>query len=182
MGLKVICILIILSISHALVAQQGFLIGGGLGWGVLNLKSNHSIYQDLSAVSLPNLRFGYRFNQKFALIGLQPGSVYWLKSKDRVFEAIHIAGQYWIKDRLWLSAGTGITVDGPAFYTWGDKEKEGFYAGLPSFSLGAGFEVWRKNNFALDIQYRFFHGRSHLESNQYRTGNFSGIILGITWY
>ena len=168
--------------TNTLQAQQGFVFGAGVGMGVLYLKTANSTYKDKTALSIPNLRLGYRFNKRFALIGLQPGSVYKLKSKDRVFEAVHITGQYWIKDRIWVSAGSGITVDGPAFYTWSNKDKEGFYLGLPSVSLGTGYELWRKNNFVLDIQFRFFYGRSRLETNQFRTGNSSGILLGMNWY
>ncbi|NQX81281.1 MAG: hypothetical protein HRT66_04715 [Flavobacteriaceae bacterium] len=161
--------------------RKGFFIGLGLGAGVLTLNTNDSIKVSFST-TLPNIKVGYMLNERFALLALLPGSNYKHQGKDRGFEGVIIAGQYWLKDNWWLLGGTGLTFDAPAFYTVKDLKTAKFYTGLPAFTFATGYEVWHKGRFALDLQYRIFLGKSNLPNNGQREGISNMFIVGFNWY
>lgn len=121
-------------------------------------------------------------NKRLALLALLPGANYKYSGKDRGFEGLIVAGQYWLKDNWWVLGGTGVTFDAPAFYTVKDPKAAGFYTGLPSFTFAMGYEVWRKGRFALDLQYRVFIGQSNLPDNKHREGISNMFIVGFNWY
>ncbi len=121
-------------------------------------------------------------NKKLAILALLPGSNYKHEGKNRGFEAIIIAGQYWIKDNWWMLGGTGLTFDAPAFYTVTDPKTAGFYTGIPAFTFITGYEVWQNGRFALDLQYRIFFGKSNLPNKGYRDGVSNMFIVGFNWY
>ncbi len=78
--------------------------------------------------------------------------------------------------------GIGLTFDAPAFYTINDPTEAGFYTGFPALSVATGYEVWRKNHFALDLQYRFFSGKSELSNDGERSGISNILLVGSNWY
>lgn len=121
-------------------------------------------------------------NKRLALLALLPGSNYKYNGKDRGFEAIMIAGQYWLKDNWWVLGGTGLTFDAPAFYTVKDPKNADFFTGLPAITLATGYEVFHKGKFAIDVQYRLFLGKSNLPNNGQREGVSNMFILGFNWY
>ena len=161
--------------------NKGFSIGIGIGAGALSLTTNDTNQVSFST-TLPNLKIGYRFNQKLALFALLPGANYKYQEKARGFEAIIFAGQYWIKNNWWILAGTGLTFDAPAFYTVKDPKTAEFYTGFPAITVASGYEIWQKGRFALDLQYRFFFGKSNLQNNGTRQGLSNMLIVGFNWY
>lgn len=163
------------------IEKKGFVIGFGLGTGVLRLNTNDTLNVSFST-TLPNIKVGYMVNKRLELLALLPGANYKYNGKDRGFEGIIIAGQYWIKDNWWVLGGTGLTFDAPAFYTVKDPKTAGFYTGIPAFSFATGYEVWHKGRFALDMQYRFFFGKSNLPNNGHREGISNMFIVGLNWY
>ena len=162
------------------IERKGFVIGLGLGAGVLSLNSNDTLNVSFSK-TLPNIKVGYMVNKRLALLALLPGANYKYDGKDRGFEGFIIAGQYWIKGNLWVLCGTGLTFDAPAFYTVKDPKTAGFYTGIPAFSFATGYEVWHKGRFALDLQYRIFLGKSNLPNNGQREGISNMFIVGFNW-
>ena len=189
--MKSILIMSLLILAHAASAQvnvekasferKGFLIGLGLGAGVLTLHTNDTI-QNAFSTTLPNIKVGYMVNKRIALLAMLPGSNYKYDGKDRGFEGIIIAGQCWIKNKWWLMGGTGLTFDAPAFYTVKDLKTSSFYTGVPAFTFATGYEIWRKERFALDLQYRIFFGKSNLPNNGQREGISNMFIVGFNWY
>ena len=161
--------------------RHGFVFGVGLGAGALSLNTNDSNKIHFST-SLPNIKLGYMLNKRLALLALLPGANYTYNGKNRSFEALIFAGQYWLKDNWWLLGGTGFTFDAPAFYTVKDPKTAEFYSGLPAFTLATAYEVWHKGRFALDLQYRIFLGKSNLPNSGQREGISNMFIIGFNWY
>lgn len=167
--------------GHFLFERKGFLFGAGVGAGSLVLKTNDTTDVSFST-TLPNLKIGYMVHPRLAVLVMLPGANYKYKGKDRGFEGLVFATQYWIKDRWWVLGGTGLTFDAPAFYTVKDPSKASFYTGAPAFSFATGYELWRKGKFALDIQCRIFLGSSNLPSAGHRDGVSNMFIVGFNWY
>lgn len=163
------------------VGRKGFMVGVGLGAGTLSLNTNDTSKLTFST-TLPNIKVGYLLHKRFALLALLPGANYKYNGNDRGFEGLIIAGQYWIKDNWWVSGGTGLTFDAPAFYTVKDPKTAAFYTGAPAFTFSTGYEIWNKGRFALDLQYRIFIGKSNLPNNGQREGISNMLIVGFNWY
>ena len=163
------------------IERKGFVVGLGLGAGVLSLNTNDTL-NVLFSTTLPNIKIGHMVNKRLALLAILPGANYKYNGKDRGFEGFILAGQYWIKDKWWVLGGTGLTFDAPAFYTVKDPKTAGFYTGVPAFSFATGYEVWHKGRFALDLQYRIFLGKSNLPNNGQREGISNMFIVGFNWY
>ncbi|MEZ4847517.1 MAG: hypothetical protein R3B93_02555 [Bacteroidia bacterium] len=163
------------------VERKGFVIGLGIGGGTLTLNTNDTT-QTSFAPTLPNIKVGYMLNERLALLALLPGANYKYNGKARGFEAVMVAGQYWLKDNWWVLGGAGFTFDAPAFFTVDNPETAEFHLGLPAFAVATGYEVWQKGKFALDIQYRMFLGKSNLPNDGYRKGISNMIIVGFNWY
>lgn len=134
------------------------------------------------SASLPNIKAGFMLNRRLALVALLPGATYRHEGKDRGFEALTLAGQYWLKNKWWVLAGAGLTFDAPAFYTVKDPNEAQFFTGFPALEFSTGYELWRKKHFALDLQYRIFLGVSYLDNHSTRGGVANMLILGFNWY
>jgi hypothetical protein len=163
------------------IERKGFVFGLGLGAGTLTLNRNDTIQSSFST-TLPNLKFGYMVNKRFALQVFLPGANYKYKGKDRGYEGIILAGQYWLKYNWWIIGGTGLTFDAPAFYTVKDPKSAEFYTGFPALTFATGYEIWHKGRFALDLQYRIFFGRSDLQNDVQREGISNMFVIGFNWY
>lgn len=182
-----LCILLFCNTVSAQVENQnesesnkGWFLGLGFGAGTLLLKYNDTAYHKLST-TLPNIKIGYRINKKIAVCFLVPGANYKYHKKDRGFEAFVPAVQYWINKHWWTLIGIGATFDAPAFYTVKDPKKAPFYTGIPAITFATGYEVYQRNKFTLDIQYRFFWGQSLTDNHKYRTGISNMLIAGVNW-
>jgi hypothetical protein len=163
------------------VYRKGLVFGMGIGAGTLRLKDKNHTEHFLSA-SLPNIKIGYMINNKLELLTILPGAIYKHDGKTRGFEGIIFGGQYWLHEQWWVSAGTGITVDAPAFYTVKDPKNAEFYVGFPASTLSTGYEIWHKGRCTIDLQYRLFLGKSNLKNDTVREGTAHMFIIGVNWY
>src|SRR5574343_1117565 len=82
--------------------DSGLFFGIGIGAGVLTLNTNDTLTSSFSS-TLPNIKIGYKCNDRFKLLALLPGANYKYKGKDRGFEGILIAAQFNCSQKLWLS-------------------------------------------------------------------------------
>lgn len=161
-------------------SERGLIFGLGIGLGTLELNTNDTLKNTLS-FSLPNIKIGYKLNKRLALMMLLPGASYKYQEKDRGFEGILLAGQYWVTDDWWLLAGAGLTFDAAAFYTVEDLSQAEFYFGAPAFSAATAYEIYEKGPFKLDLQYRFFYGESKIANDGFRRANAHMFIIGFNW-
>ena len=166
--------------SKHITKDKGLFIGLGIGAGSLALKYNDTLTNKFST-TLPNIKIGYRFNKKLAVCILLPGANYKYHNKDRGFEGFITVVQYWLKPYWWALIGSGLTFDAPAFYTVNDPKKAAFYVGFPAFTAATGYEIWHRNKFVLDLQYRFFMGKSVITTNQFREGFSNMFVIGFNW-
>ena len=162
--------------------KKGFTFGVGLGGGVLRINTNDTINTSFDA-TLPNIKIGYVFSEKFALNILAPGTLYKHEGEYRGFEGIVFTGQYWVKDKWWVLGGTGLTLDAPAFWrAFKNYDSSDFHTGFPSLTFATGYEIYRKGNFALDIHYRLYNGTVKLENDGKRRGTGHMLVIGFNWY
>lgn len=187
--MKVKFILGFLLATHCAFAQQnferkGFVFGVSMGVSAISLKSDAAGNRHQTGLSAPNIKLGKMLNSRSALLLLLPGSVYryeWSgRVRDRGFEGIIPAFQYWAKDRWWLMGGAGLGMDAPAFYDIKDESERKFYFGGAAV-VASGYEIWRKGRFALDVQ-----ARAHLGAIKAAEGRLHGAAfslgIGVNWY
>lgn len=161
--------------------HKGLLFGLAFGGGNIHLKSQ-STSKSEPVLSLPNIKFGYWLNTRTSVHFLMPGAVYNLKGTDRIFEAFQLGVSRWISPRWCVLGATGLTFDAGAFYTVDKLSQIKANTGLPSFSVGTGYEVWSKKKYGIDFQYRFFYGRSNLDNGDHRIGMAHVFLLGFNLY
>lgn len=182
-----ICFLLFTSLLHsqhasdATTPRNGFAFGFGVGVGYLHLNHNDTIHNN-ATWSIPNIRVGYMLNPQTELFVNLPGVVYRYQQKDRGFEAFLIGGRHWFGRNTWLAAAAGLTFDAAAFYTVKDPKKAAFYTGFPAWSFGAGYEIFHRKSFAIDLQYRAFGGSSSLPGNGFRHASSHLLMLGFSFY
>ena len=162
--------------------KKGLTFGVGLGGGIMRINTNDTINTSFGT-TVPNLKIGYVFNDRFAINILAPGTLYKHEGEYRGFEGLVFTGQYWIKEKWWVLGGTGLTVDAPAFWrAFKNLNNPDFHTGFPALTFATGYEIYRKGNFVIDIHYRLYNGRVKLENNGKRIGTGHMIVLGINWY
>lgn len=161
--------------------HKGLLLSLAFGGGNIQLKTLTTSKNE-AVLSLPNIKFGYWLNARTSVHFLMPGAVYNLKASDRIFEAFQLGLSRWISPRWWVLGATGPTFDAGAFYTVDKLSQIKANTGLPSFSIGTGYEIWSKGKYGIDLQYRFFYGRSKLDDGDHRIGMAHVFLLGFNLY
>lgn len=165
--------------------RKGFIFGGALGISYIQLSAPAGFSDDKQVgLSFPNLKFGAMLTPRTALLLYLPGTVYTYKNegreRSRGFEGMIPSVQYWAGERLWLLAGVGLGMNAPAFYDIKDESERKFYFGTAALA-GAGYEVFRKGRFALDVQGRIHYGQINLPDRKEKGVAFS-VMVGVNWY
>ena len=164
--------------------KEGFIFGTAIGGSYVSLKTTDLANHEEMSLSLPNFKIGYMLNPSLALSLYLPGSLYQFtdsgRERDRGFEGITVAAQYWISDRWWVLGGGGMCLDAPAFYDIKDSTERNFYFG-PAIVLGTGYELWKKGKFSLDLQNRVQYGYTNVPSGV-KKGFAYSILIGFNWY
>lgn len=166
------------------IERKGFLIGVGIGGGVISMSNSYqeNPFDDAQGgISLPNLKLGWMVNDRLAVMATFPGMIYEYEGKDRSFEAFMPSVQYWVKDRWWINGGIGLAMDFPAFYDVDKSSDEDWNFGC-AVAASTGYELVQKGKFALDIQTKLHLGRAFLENDEYRDGVAFTVGLGFNWY
>ncbi len=104
------------------------------------------------------------------------------RNRKRDFGGIFPSIQYFSSDKFWLLAGIGIGADAPVFYDVKPETKEetNYYSGF-GFISSAGYEVYRKKNYAIDLQLRLNYSSVSLPIGK-TNGFTTALLLGITFY
>ena len=166
------------------VERKGFVIGLGISGGVISISDSNSenpFDKASGGLSLPNLKLGMMLSDRVALLATFPGMIYEYDGKDRSFEGLVPAIQYWVDNRWWVSGGVGLAIDAPAFYEVKKFKDETFNFGC-AVTLSSGYELHQNDNFTIDLQSKIHLGRVFLEGDDYRDGAAFSVGIGFTWY
>ena len=164
--------------------RKGLLFGLSAGIANSNLTFPNE-KQNNTNLAL-NWKVGYMLNPKLAILLNGAVSIYEYDLTDRKrlrdFGGVFASAQYFVKDKFWLLGGVGIGTDAPVFY---DLKPENtvetkYYSGLGLVS-SVGYEIYRKKNFALDVQARINYSSVALPIGKTK-GFTTALLLGINFY
>lgn len=179
----------ILSIS-AFAQEKTDITRKGIVFGFSTGIANSKLYfpnkhQNNTNLAL-NWKIGYMATSKLAILLNGAVSIYEYDLSDRKrlrdFGGIFASTQYFVTDRIWVLGGIGIGTDAPVFFDLkpeNEIEKK-YYSGIGAI-VGCGYEIYRKNNFALDLQARVNYNNVHLPIGK-TNGFTAALLLGINFY
>lgn len=179
----------ILSFSTTARAQQhverkGFIFGAAAGISPVKLSSPSVSDKKQVGFSVPNFKVGGMVSPRLALVLYLPGTVYTQKwsgrTRDRGFEGIVPSAQFWATDRFWVLGGAGLGMDAPAFYDIKNASERKFYFG-GAVLASAGFEIFQRRTFAVDVQGRVHFGTAKIHEETMKNMAVS-LLLGINFY
>ncbi|WP_324719366.1 hypothetical protein [Salinimicrobium sp. HB62] len=163
--------------------RDGFIFEFGLGGGVISIEDSEGMQtfdEAQGAISFPELKFGYMLNDELAITASMPGMIYEFQGRDRHFGGIIPSLQYWVKERWWIHGGLGLAIDSPALYDIEDDLNDDWNFG-GAVMASTGYEVYKKKNFALNIQSKLVMGRAFLEGDAHRDAVTFSVGLGFSW-
>ena len=163
--------------------RDGFIIEFSVGGGLISLEDSEGIQTfDTSQGTfvLPDLKLGYMLNEKLAITAAMPGNIYEFQDNDRHFGGFIPSLQYWVKDRWWIHGGIGLAIDSPALYDIKDNVNDDWNFGC-AVMASTGYEIYKKKNFALNVQSKLVLGRASLEGDAHRDAVIFNIGLGFSW-
>lgn len=158
----------------------------GFSTGIANSNLNFPTKNQNNTNLALNWKIGYMLNPKLAVLLNGAVSIYEYDLSDRKrlrdFGGVFASTQYFVSDKLWILGGIGIGTDAPVFY---DLKPENeietkYYSGIGAVS-SIGYEIYRKKNFALDLQARINYSSVSLPIGK-TNGFTTAILLGINFY
>jgi hypothetical protein len=164
--------------ESAPITRRGFVIGAGIGGGVL-ISADHADPQAYAKMSLLNLKLGYMITPSTELCLHLPSGGHRENKETRAFEAVLAGGKHWFSERFWGLAAAGLAMDMPPFYDYENDDPEmhfGFAAGL-----GTGYDIIRKRSCALDVQIRYLYGNCAIDGSR-RQYSAVDLLVGFNWY
>ncbi|MFK7811233.1 MAG: hypothetical protein AB8B59_01990 [Maribacter sp.] len=164
--------------------REGFMFEFGLGGGIISIEDSagpQSFDDTQGAGTFPELKLGYMLNNRLAITVSAPGMIYTFNDNDRHFGAIVPSLQYWVKDRWWIHAGAGLAIDSPALYDIEDNVNDDWNTGI-AVMASTGYEVYRKNKFALNVQSKLLVGGVKLNNNIDREVVQFSLGIGFSWF
>ncbi|WP_396601058.1 hypothetical protein [Algibacter sp. R77976] len=163
--------------------RDGFIFEFSVGGGIISLEDSAGIQTfDTSqgAFTFPELKFGYMLNERLAITVSMPGNIYEFQDNDRHFGGFIPSLQYWVKDRWWIHGGIGLAIDSPALYDIKNDVNDDWNFGC-AVMASTGYEIYKKKNFALNLQSKLVLGRVYLEGDAHRDAVTFNIGLGFSW-
>ena len=166
------------------IQRKGLLFG--FSTGIANSNLNFPTKNQNNTNLAINWKAGYMLNPKLALLVNGAVSIYKYDLTDRTrlrdFGGIFASAQYFVTDKFWVLGGIGIGTDAPVFY---DIKPENavetkYYSGLGLVS-SVGYEIFRKKNFAIDLQARINYSDVNLPIGK-TNGFTTALLLGINFY
>ncbi|WP_452226845.1 hypothetical protein [Lacinutrix cladophorae] len=169
--------------NETLFQRSGFIFEFALGGGIISIEDSEGLQtfdKAQGAISFPEFKFGYMLNDKLAITASMPGMIYEFQDNDRHFGALIPSVQYWVKDRWWIHGGIGLAIDAPALYDIEDNVNDDWNFGC-AVMASSGYEIYKKKNFALNMQSKLVLGRAFLENDVERDAVTFNVGLGFSW-
>lgn len=164
--------------------RDGFMFEFGLGGGIISIKDSagpQRFDDTQGGGTFPELKFGYMLNDRLAITVSAPGMIYTINDNDRHFGGIIPSVQYWVKDRWWIHGGAGLGIDAPALYDIKDNVNDDWNTGIAAM-VSTGYEVYRKNKFAMNVQSKLLVGGVKISSNIDREVVQFSVGIGFSWF
>ena len=162
--------------------REGFMFEFGIGGGIISVEDSKGIQtfnKSQGAISFPEIKLGYMLKENLAVTVAMPGMIYEFQDNDRHFGGFIPSVQYWVKDKWWIHGGIGLAIDGPALYDIKDANDDWNFGCAVMTSTG--YEVYKKKNFALNVQSKLVLGRAFLKGDAHRDAVLFSIGLGFNW-
>jgi len=177
--------------SFLVFAQQSITptrkgIAFGIALGVANSQLTFPTTKQQNTDLAINWKVGYMINPNLAVLLDGAVSIYEYnlsgRPRKRDFGGLFPSVQYHLTDKFWVLAGLGIGTDAPVFYDLKPEHEEElqYYTGFGCLT-SIGYEIFKRNNFVIDIQARFNYSSVNLPIGKTNGFN-SGILLGINFY
>ena len=169
--------------SQTTTQREGFIFEFVVGGGTISLEDSAGIQTfDTSQGTFvfPDLKFGYMLNEKLAITVSMSGNIYEFQDNDRNFGGFIPSVQYWVKDKWWIHGGFGLAIDSPALYDIKDDVNDDWNFGH-AVMLSTGYEIYKKKNFALNVQSKLVLGRANLDGDAHRDAAIFNVGLGFSW-
>jgi hypothetical protein len=170
--------------SENTIHRKGILFGfsAGVANSTLSFPSTTQNHTNLAL----NWKLGYMVRPKIGVLLNGAVSIYEYNLSDRKrlrdFGGVFLSTQYFLNDKVWVLGGIGIGTDAPVFYDVQPEQKieTEYYKGFGLIS-SIGYEIWKKKNFAIDLQGRLNYSSVDLPIGK-NNGFTASILLGITIY
>jgi hypothetical protein len=169
--------------SETTTQRDGFIVEFVVGGGIISIEDSAGIQtfdKAQGAFVFPDLKLGYMLNEKLAISVSMPGMIYEFQDNDRHFGGFIPGLQYWVKDRWWVHGGIGLAIDSPALYDIEDDVNDDWNFGC-AVKASTGYEIYKKKNFALNLQANVLLGRAYLDGDAHRDAVTCNIGFGFSW-
>ncbi|WP_331810374.1 hypothetical protein [Winogradskyella poriferorum] len=169
--------------SEPIPQRDGFIFEFVVGGGIISIEDSEGIQtfdKSQGTFVFPDLKFGYMLNEKLAITVAMPGNIYEFQDNDRNFGGFIPSVQYWVKDRWWIHGGIGLAIDSPALYDIKDNVNDDWNFGC-AVMASTGYEIYKKKNFALNVQSKLVLGRTSLDGDAHRDAVIFNVGLGFSW-
>ena len=169
--------------SEITTQRQGFIFEFTIGGGIISIEDSAGIQtfdKSQGTFVFPDLKFGHMLNENLAITLSMPGNIYDFQDNDRHFGGFIPSLQYWVKERWWIHGGIGLAIDSPALYDIKDNENDDFNF-CCAVMASTGYEIYKKKNFALNVQSKLVLGRAFLDGDAHRDAVIFNVGLGFSW-
>jgi len=169
--------------SETTTQRDGFIFEFVVGGGIISIEDSAGMQtfdKSQGTFVFPDLKLGYMLNEKLAITAAMPGNIYEFQDNDRNFGGIIPSVQYWVKDRWWIHGGIGLAIDSPALYDIKDDINDDWNFGC-AVMASTGYEIYKKKNFALNVQSKLVLGRASLDGDAHRDAVIFNVGLGFSW-
>tara|TARA_R110002126_G_scaffold124451_1_gene266409 strand:+ start:24237 stop:24839 length:603 start_codon:yes stop_codon:yes gene_type:complete len=163
--------------------REGFLFEFTVGGGIISIEDSEGIQtfdESQGTFVFPDIKLGYMLNEKLAITVSMPGNIYKFQDNDRNFGGLIPSVQYWVKDKWWIHGGIGLAIDSPALYDIKEDENDDWNFGT-AVMISSGYEMYKKKNFALNVQSKLVLGNVSLDGGADRDAVIFNIGLGFSW-
>ncbi len=170
--------------SETTTHRDGFIIEFVVGGGLISIEDSEGIQtfdKSQGTFVFPDLKLGYMLNERLAITAAMPGNIYEFQDNDRNFGGFIPSLQYWVKDRWWIHGGIGLAIDSPALYDIKDDINDDWNFGC-AVMASTGYEIYKKKNFALNVQSKLVLGSVSLDGDAHRDAVLFNVGLGFSWF